>query len=85
MTTIADFVGTWYFRGYPAKPCYIQLRGTNKLTVTDEFNQVFPAHIDAQSVLVTENPLNWGLTGVLSSDARRIAWSNGESWLRDHS
>ena len=84
MTTIADFVGTWYFRGYPSKPCYISLTNADRLRVTDEFNATFPAHLNGASVLVTENPLNWGLTGVLSSDAKRIAWSNGESWLRDH-
>ena len=72
MTLIADFVGTWYFRGNKNAPCYIRLRGA-KLEVTDEFHHTFPAHFEGDNVLVTENPLNWGLKGVLSSDSRRIA------------
>jgi len=79
--TIADFVGTWYFRGDKKAPCYIRLHGP-KLEVTDEHHNTFPAHVEGGETLVTENPLNFGLRGTLSSDAKRIAWVNGESWER---
>ena len=81
MTSIADFVGTWYFRGDRKRPCYIRLKGA-KLEITDEFQHTFPAHLQGDNAFVTENPSNWGLRGDLSSDSRRIAWSNGESWER---
>jgi len=80
MTLAADFAGTWYFRGERKKPCYIRLRGT-KLEVTDEHQHTFPAHTEGKDVIITENPLGI-LRGELSTDARRIAWNNGEIWER---
>lgn len=82
MATIADFVGTWFFRGVRNRPCYIRLNGVSSLTITNEEGRTFPGHVENQNVLVTEDRLNWGLKGVLNSNANRIAWANGESWER---
>jgi hypothetical protein len=82
MATIADFVGTWYFRGDRNASCTIQLRGPNKLQITDEKHQSYPGHLEGDNWLVSENPSNYGIRGSLSSDARQIAWTNGEVWTR---
>jgi hypothetical protein len=75
MASIADFVGTWYFRG----DNYIRSHGA-KLAVVDEKSNAYPAHVERENVMVSENLANWGLKGTLSSDAKLIAWNNGEIW-----
>ncbi len=82
MATIADFVGTWYFRGNRNAPCSIRLQGQTRLIIVNEKGRTYPGHLEGDTVLVAEDPLDYGIRGVLSSDTRRIAWSNGESWER---
>ena len=82
MATIADFVGTWYFRGVRTAPCYMQMQGTTQLKVTDEQHQVRIGNVQGGTVVLPGNAYTGELSGVISSDAKRIAWSNGESWER---
>ena len=82
MATIADFVGTWYFRGNHSVPCYMQMQGTTQLKVTDEQHQVRIGNVQGNTVVLPGNAYTGELSGVISSDAKRIAWSNGESWER---
>ncbi|PYQ29427.1 MAG: hypothetical protein DMF56_10690 [Acidobacteria bacterium] len=83
MATTADFVGTWYFRGYPAKPCTIRLASATRLHVRDEWGKEFDARVDG-SAIIAENQPGYP-TGVITSDLQTIQWSNGEPWKRTHS
>jgi len=83
MATLADFVGTWYFRGYPAKPCPIRLLSATRVEVRDEWGLVFPARLEGGSTLIPELPQRPDYpVGVISSDLKTIQWSNGEPWKR---
>ena len=82
MANIADFVGTWYFRGVQNRPCIIQMQGTNQLKVIDESHNNRVGRVVGDSIILQGNAYMGELTGILSSDAKRIAWSNGESWTR---
>ncbi len=81
MATIADFVDTWYFRGYPAKPCTIRMVSATKLHVRDEWGKEFPARVEGD-MIIAEPP--GALTGVITSDRQTIQWTNGEPWKRTH-
>jgi hypothetical protein len=83
MATLADFVGTWYFRGYKTSPCTIRLLSATRLEVRDEHGLVFPARVDGGSVLVPEIPHRRDYpTGVITSDLKTIEWTNREQWKR---
>ena len=82
MATIADFVGAWFFRGYPTHPCPIRLLSATRVEVRDEHGFVFPARVEG-STLIPEFPQRPGYpTGVLTSDLKTIQWTNGENWKR---
>lgn len=80
MATLADFVGTWHFRGVPTHPCTIRLLSATKVEVRDEHGVVFPARLEGGSTLIPEPPGH--VTGVISSDLKTIQWTNGENWKR---
>ncbi|MGH8644812.1 MAG: hypothetical protein ACREX4_10270 [Gammaproteobacteria bacterium] len=84
MANPADFVGTWYFRGYQGKPCTIRLTGANRVEIRDEHAYVFPARIDGYTVIPEFPERPSYPTGVLSSDLQTIQWTNGEPWKRRH-
>jgi hypothetical protein len=73
--TIADFVGTWYFRGDRKAPCQIRLHGA-KLEVTDEQHNTYPAHVEGVDTLVTEPPPRLRSAG--NAEFRREAYRVGE-------
>lgn len=79
MANVADFVGTWYFRGDKSQRCSIQLQGT-KLRVTNEHNESFIARMEGGEKFVSES--NPAIHGTLSSNGQIIAWHNGEIWTR---
>jgi hypothetical protein len=80
MATLADFVGTWHFRGYPTHKCTIRLVNATQLHVRDEHGIEFSARVDGGTTLISERP---GYpVGVISSDLKTIQWSNGEPWKR---
>lgn len=81
MATIADFVGTWYFRGVASQPCTIRLMSPTRLQVRDEWGKEFGARVDG-SAIIPDQP---GITGVITSDNQTIQWTNGEPWKRTHS
>ena len=83
MATLADFVGTWYFRGYQARPCTIRLVSATHVHVRDEHGLEFRARVEGGSLLIPEFPTRPDYpSGVISSDLKTIQWTNGEPWKR---
>ena len=83
MASLADFVGTWYFRGYQNQPCPIRLVSATRLEIRDQHALVFRARVEGGSVLVPEFPQRPDYpSGVISSDLKTIEWTNGELWKR---
>lgn len=75
-----DLTGTWYFGGDNSKPCRIEQNGRS-LVLRNESGQSATGTITAPGVISTV----WGgttITGTLSSNHRRILWSNGTYWTR---
>ncbi len=81
--TLPDISGTWYANGNPAARCRISQSG-NWVSLTNEGGVTATGHFVNPSKLSTD----WGLmnagriTGTISSDLRRIDWSNGTFWSR---
>jgi len=83
--TLPDISGTWYAYGDMTKRCHISQSGRS-VTVTNEQGQT------AQGNFVNNDPnrlnTHWGgfaggqIFGTISSDLRRIDWSNGTYWTR---
>lgn len=83
--TLPNISGTWYAFGDSSKRCSISQSGLS-VTVTNErgntgrgnFVQNNPSRIDTQW-----GPFGGGqIFGTISSDLRRIDWSNGTYWTR---
>jgi hypothetical protein len=81
MATLADFVGTWYFRGYQTHPCSVRLQGGNRVVIRDEHGYEYAGRVEGDT-LMTESLHHPGLHGVMTSDTKRIDWTNGENWQR---
>lgn len=81
--TLPDISGTWYANGNPAAPCHISQSG-NSVSLSNERGVTATGNLVDPSTLST----NWGLlnggqiSGTISSDLRRISWSNGTYWSR---
>lgn len=71
MVTIADFVGVWYVNGDKKKPARITLYSTHLRL------QVGGSGTSCSFDGVNEISNGSYGHGVLSSDLRRIAWTNG--------
>lgn len=73
--------GTWYFRGDPSKPCFVQTvagpRGPY-LVFTNENGTSASGWLGRNGRQVTIP--DWNLTGTVRADA--LVWPNGDSWRR---
>ena len=78
MANIADFCGTWYFRG---KPCTVALASSNTVHITDFDGSVGTGQVSGDR-LHMEKPGFYATDGVISSNGQQIAWSNREFWTR---
>jgi hypothetical protein len=81
MPTLADFVGTWYFRGYKTHPCSIRLHGPSAVWIRDEHAYEYTGRVDG-ATLYADRPGHPGFFGVITSDLKQIEWSNHEVWKR---
>jgi len=75
------FLGAWCAQGDPAKQCSVSMNGLF-LTFTNESGSTSSAHYIGmdQNVVSADQ---WGFVkGTLSSDGKRIDWSNGTFWAR---
>jgi PDZ domain len=79
--TLPNISGRWYANGNPTAACHISQSG-NSVSLTNEQGATATGHFVDPSRLST----NWGfmnrITGTISSDLRRITWSNGTYWSR---
>jgi hypothetical protein len=81
--TLPDISGTWYANGNSAARCRISQSG-NSVSLTNEQGATATGSFVNPSSLSTD----WGfmnggrITGTISSDLRRITWSNGTYWTR---
>ena len=75
------FLGAWCAQGDPAKQCSVSMNGLF-LTFTNESGSTSSAHyIGVDQNVVSAD--QWGFVkGTLSSDGKRIDWSNGTFWAR---
>ena len=75
------FLGAWCAQGDPAKQCSVSMNGLF-LSFTNESGSTSSAHYVGmdQNVVSADQ---WGFVkGTLSSDGKRIDWSNGTFWAR---
>ncbi len=81
--TLPNISGTWYANGNPTGRCHVSQSG-NSVTLSNERGATATGHFVDPSTLSTD----WGgfnggrITGTISSDLRRITWSNGTYWSR---
>jgi hypothetical protein len=81
--TLPDITGTWHAQGDAAKRCEISQSG-DSVTLRNEQGRTATGRFTDPSTLDTD----WGyfggrhIKGVISSDLRRINWSNGTYWTR---
>ena len=81
--TLPDISGRWYANGNPGASCRISQSGTS-VSLTNERGVTATGSFVNPSTLSTD----WGfmnggrITGTISSDLRRITWSNGTYWAR---
>ena len=81
--TLPAISGTWYANGNPTARCRISQSG-NSVSLTNESGASATGTFTDPSTLSTD----WGVfgggrvTGRISSDLRRISWSNGTYWSR---
>jgi hypothetical protein len=81
--TLPDISGTWYANGSFTKRCHITQSGRS-VSLSNEVGATATGSFTDPSTLST----NWGpfgggrVTGSISSDLRRITWSNGTFWSR---
>lgn len=81
--TLPDISGTWYANGNPAASCHISQSG-NSVSLSNERGTTATGSFAGPGTLNTD----WGVfgggrvTGTISSDLRRISWSNGTYWSR---
>ena len=77
MATIADFVGTWYRGGDRKQPRIIKLNG--KYLSVQRSSDWLSCAFDGNNTIKHNGGT---LTGTISSDMKRIAWSDGTSYER---
>ena len=75
MATIADFVGTWYVGGDKTKLRSIKLSSTGNSLHVQGYGTTFS--FDGGNEIK-----NGSLRGILSSDLKRIAWTDATFWDR---
>jgi len=81
--TLPDITGTWYANGDAAKRCEITQSGTS-VTLRNEQGRSATGRFTDPGTLDTD----WGyfgghhIRGAISSNLRRIDWSNGTYWTR---
>ena len=73
--------GTWYFRGDPSQPCYVQTvagpRGPYLVFTNEKGNDAAGSlSRDGRRVTIPD----WNLTGTVRGNA--LVWPNGDSWRR---
>lgn len=82
--TLPDISGVWYANGSPASRCSISQSGAS-VTLKNQQGRTASGSFSGSSTLETD----WGafgggrITGTISSDLRRINWSNGSFWVRE--
>lgn len=82
--TLPDITGTWYANGDTSKRCRISQSGTS-VTLRNEQGRTASGRFTDPSTLDTDWNYFGGnhITGAISSDLRRISWSNGTYWTRE--
>jgi hypothetical protein len=73
--------GTWYFRGIASQRCEISQSGT-KLQATSEKGVRGNGSVVNSTTIKIDFPFDHNLTGTITENGNRIAWSNGEFWSR---
>lgn len=82
--TLPNISGVWYAGGSPAARCSISQSGAS-VTVTNQQGRTASGSFSDSTTLETDWSSSGGgrITGTISSDLRRINWSNGSFWVRE--
>lgn len=81
--TVPNLGGVWYANGSPAARCSIVQSGAS-LTLKNQEGRTASGTVSGSGTLSTDWGFGGGhITGTISSDLRRINWSNGSFWTRE--
>ena len=81
--TLPDISGTWYANGNPAARCNISQSGSSVSLTNERGTTASGRFVDPGRLSTDWGIMNGGqITGTISSDLRRISWSNGTYWSR---
>ncbi len=81
--TLPDISGTWYANGNPAARCTINQSGDSVSLTNEQGATATGSFVNAGTIAT-----NWSyfggrnITGTISTDLRKITWSNGTYWSR---
>jgi hypothetical protein len=83
--TVPNISGVWYANGSPAARCSISQSGAS-VTLKNQQGRTAGGSFSGSSALETDWGASGGghITGTISSDLRRINWSNGSFWVREY-
>lgn len=84
--TLPDISGTWYANGNPVARCNISQSGSSVSLTNERGTSASGRFVDPGRLSTDWGIMNGGqITGTISSDLRRINWSNGTYWSRPSS
>ena len=79
--TFPNLTGRWLFRNINGQVCTIT-QTNNGLRLVTEKGKVGTAKFQNSTSITADFPFAKALTGMITNDATRIDWSNGEFWER---
>jgi hypothetical protein len=81
--TLPDITGTWYANGNRSAACRVSQSGSSVSLTNEQGKTATGRFVDPGRLSTDWGLMNGGqITGTISSDLRRISWSNGTYWSR---